>query len=205
MIKKIVFLFTILSFYKKKLFKILIYEIYFSIKHFKTGNFIKFQNNNRKTDTIPCVYYFIHKISQFINKEKITSVIDLGSGFGRLTNCLAISTKATIMGIEDDKEVFDISIKNKKSNVTILNKNIFNVDYKNLETECFIINDLFYNKEDLANLIKKIEFNKIDSAKKYYLIVLNIDENKMCIFNNYKLLKFTSAGKSRYIRFFATK
>ena len=99
--------FKLLNVYKKKRLKILIYEIFFSLKYFKTGNLIKFRNNSIMTDTIPCPYYFIHKISQFINKKKITSVIDLGSGYGRITNFLNDSTDATIHGYEIDKEVFD--------------------------------------------------------------------------------------------------
>ena len=201
--RKIILFLTFINSYKKKIIKILIYEIYFSIKYFKTGNFIKFQNSNKKTDTIPCPYYFIHKISQFINKKKITSVIDLGSGFGRLTNCLGVTTDATIIGYEDDKEVFDVSLKNKNNNVTLENKDILNTDYNNLKVECFIITDPFQNETDLEYLIKKIELNRINTGKKYFLIIINVSKKKMHIFNNYKLLKFTTASQSRYVKFFS--
>jgi len=200
--RKLIFFLTLLNSYKKKLFKILIYEIYFSIKYFKTGNFIKFQNSDRRTDTIPCAYYFIHKISQFINKKKITSVADLGCGYGRVTNSLSVTTKATIFGYEVDKEVSDISIKNKNNNVTIENKDILHIDYNNLKVECFIITDPFHNEADLEYLIKKIGLSRIDFTKKYYLIIINVDEKKMHIFNNYKLLKSTFASQSRCVKFF---
>ena len=195
--------FKLLNVYKKKRLKILIYEIYFIIKYFKTGNLIKFRNDNTMTDTIPCPYYFIHKISQFINKEKISSVIDLGSGYGRITNFLNDTTKATIFGYELDREVFDISKKNKKINVNIENKNILNVDYQNLKVECFILNDPLHRKTDLEYLIKKIHFNRLNLAKKYYLVTINIDKKKAYIFNNYKLIKLVFAGQSRFVNFFS--
>ena len=155
-----IFFFKILKVYKKKRLKILIYEIFFSIKYFKTGNLIKFRSDSIMTDAIPCPYYFIHKISQFINKKKIISIIDLGSGYGRVTNFLNDSTKATIMGYELDKDVFDISKKNKKAKVNLEKKNILNLDYKDLKFECFILNDPLHNKTDLEYLIKKIQTSK---------------------------------------------
>ena len=79
-----------------------------------SGNYYKIQNDNLRTDTIPCPYFFIQKISQFINKKKIRSLIDLGCGFGRITNFLSDSTNAAIYGYEVDNKVFDIAIKNKK-------------------------------------------------------------------------------------------
>ena len=61
---------------------------------------------------MPCPYYFIHKISQFVNKKQIINIVDLGSGFGRITNYLAETTQANILGYEIDKEAFNFSIKN---------------------------------------------------------------------------------------------
>ena len=201
--RKLIFFLTLINSYKKKLFKILIYEIYFSTKYFKTGNFIKFQNSDRRTDTIPCPYYFIHKISQFINNKKITSVADLGSGYGRVTNSLSVTTNAKILGYEVDKEVSDISAKNKNNNVTIENKDILYIDYNNLKVECFIITDPFHDEADLEYLINKIGLSRINITEKYYLIIINVDEKKMHIFNNHKLLKSTFASQSRCIKFFS--
>jgi|TARA_B100001964_G_scaffold238899_1_gene305238 SAM-dependent methyltransferase len=200
----LIFFLTLFKLYKKKIFKIAIYEIYFLIKNFKSANFSRLKNINRKTVTIPCPYYFIHKISKFINKKQITNIVDLGSGFGRLTNYLSKTTKATVSGYEIDKEAFNFSIKNKTSNVTIENKDILNCDYKNLKAECFIINDPFHlNNFGLENLMKKIELDRVNLKKKTYFITININENKMHIFNNYKLLKLISAGQTRCIKFFS--
>ena len=62
---KIKFLISILKSYKKKLIKIFFFEIYYSIKYLLSGNYYKIQNDNLRTDTIPCPYFFIQKISQF--------------------------------------------------------------------------------------------------------------------------------------------
>ncbi len=201
--KVLLFFFNIFFFYKKKRFKILIYEIYFAIKYLKSGNFYKFRNDDVMTDTIPCPYYFIHKISKFINKEKIRNIVDLGSGYGRLTNFLDDKTEASIFGYELDKDVFKISMKNKKKNTTIINDDILNIDYNKLKVDCFILNDPLHHKKKLEYLIKKIKVSKIDSKKKYYLITININEKKMHIFEDYKLLKITSAGYSKCINFFS--
>ena len=63
--------------------------------------------------------------------------------------------------------------------------------------------DLFHKKEDFEYLIKKIELGNIDYKKKCYFIIINVDEKKMHILNNYKLLKYISGSKSRYIKFFS--
>ena len=76
---------------------------------------------------------------------------------------MSVITNARILGYEVDKEVFDISIKNKNNNVTIENKDILNIDYNNLKVECFIITDPFHDEADLEYLIKKKFNNKYDS------------------------------------------
>ena len=172
---KIKFLVSILKSYKKKLIKIFFFEIYYSIKYLLSGNYYKIQNDNLRTDTIPCPYFFIHKISQFINKKKIRSLIDLGCGFGRITNFLSDSTNAAIYGYEVDNKVFDIAIKNKKKNVSIKYQDILSADYNSLYIECFVLNDPLKREIDLENLIKKIELNKYNFNQKYYLITINID------------------------------
>ena len=116
---------------------------------------------------------------------------------------MSVTTNARILGYEVDKEVFDISIKNKNNNVTIENKDILHIDYNNLKVECFIITDPFHDEADLEYLIKKIGLSRINFTKKYYLIIINVDEKKMHIFNNHKLLKSTFASQSRCIKFFS--
>ena len=57
--------FKILNVYKKKRLKILIYEIYFIIKYFKTGNLIKFRNL-RKIDFLTDEVVDARRFSAFV-------------------------------------------------------------------------------------------------------------------------------------------
>ena len=204
---KLKFLYSSLCLYRKKIFKIFFFEIYYSIKYFKSGNFFK------PPDIYPCPYYFIHKISQFVNKKKIGSIIDLGCGSGRITNFLNDTTKAKICGYEIDKEAFDLANKNKGINVTIKFDNILNIDFNNLNFDCFIINGPLYKKEhlkDFEKLIKKIELSKVDSNQKYYWICQNLEadlrhkaESRSYLFEKKQLLKVVSAGSIKKIKFFS--
>ena len=197
------FLYTLLISYKEKLFKIIFFEIYYSVIYFRSAKSFKVPH------THPCPYYFIHKVSQFINKKKIDSIIDLGCGFGRITNFLKDTTNAKIYGYEIDKEVFETASKNKKKNVTIKLGDILNIDYNNLHVECFILNDPFYQstKKNLAaheNLIKKIEQSRANLGHKYYLITINVNEARNYIFKKQKLIKVVSAGSMRKIKFYSS-
>ena len=109
---KLKFLYSSLYLYRKKIFKIFFFEIYYLIKYFKSGNFFK------PPDIYPCPYYFIHKISQFVNKKKIGSIIDLGCGSGRITNFLNDTTKAKIYGYEIDNESYQIAKEYTVSDAT---------------------------------------------------------------------------------------
>ena len=156
-LQKLKFLYSSLYLYRKKIFKIIFFEIYYSIKYFKSGNFFK------PPDIYPCPYYFIHKISQFINKKKISSIVDLGCGSGRLTNFLNDTTNAKIYGYEIDEEAFNLANKNKGTNVIIKHENILNINFESLNVECFIFNGPLYTKEhrpDFETLIKKIELKQ---------------------------------------------
>ena len=202
-LQKLKFLYSSLYLYRKKLLKTILFEVYYSIKYFKSGNFFK------PPDVYPCPYYFIHKISQFINKRNISSVVDLGCGSGRLTNFLNDKTNTQIYGYEIDKEVFETASKNKKKNVTIKLGDILNIDYNNLHVECFILNDPFYQstKKNLAaheNLIKKIEQSRANLGHKYYLITINVNETRNYIFKKQKLIKVVSAGSMRKIKFYSS-
>ena len=205
--KKLKFLFSSLSLYRKKIFKIIFFEIYYSIKYFKSGNFFK------PPDLYPCPYYFIHKISQFVNKKEIGSIVDLGCGSGRITNFLNDTTKAKIYGYEIDKEAFDIANKNKGTNVIIKFGNIVNIDFNNLNFNCFILNNPLYKKKhqkDFEKLMNKIELSKVDSDKKYYLIGINLDADSRhkaqslnYMFEKINLVKVVSAGSIKNVKFFS--
>ena len=205
--KKLEFLYSTLILYRKKIFKFIFFEIYYSIKYFKSGNFFK------PPDIYPCPYYFIHKISQFVNKKKISSIIDLGCGSGRITNFLNDTTKAKICGYEIDKEAFDLANKNRGTNVTIKFDNILNIDFNNSNFDCFVFNGPLYKKEhrqDFEKLMKKIEQSKVNLDQKYYLIGINLDadsrhkaESRNYMFEKMKLIKVVSAGSIKQVKFFS--
>ena len=205
--KKLKFLYSSLNLYRKKIFKIIFFEIYYSIKYFKSGNFFK------PPDIYPCPYYFIHKISQFVNKRKISSIVDLGCGSGRLTNFLNDTTKAKIHGYEIDEEAFNLANKNKGVNVTIKFDNILNIDFNKLNFDCFIFNGPLYKKEhrqDFEKLMKKIEQSKVNSDEKYYLIGINLDadprhhaESRNYMFEKIKVIKVVSASSIKQVKFFS--
>ena len=67
-INKLKFYFSIIKTYKKKLIQILFFEIINTIKFGDT--FYKIHNSDVQTDSLPCPYYFLRKISKFINVKK---------------------------------------------------------------------------------------------------------------------------------------
>ena len=56
--------------YRNIFFKVIFFEIFYSIRFGSIIPRMKIQNNNNRTDTIPCIYYFIYEISKFVKKEK---------------------------------------------------------------------------------------------------------------------------------------
>ena len=83
--------------FRKKIFKTIFYEILYRYSYPKSNHFFK------PPDNYPAPYYFIYKISKFINSKKIYGIVDLGCGSGRLTNFLSDKTDAKIYGYEIDK------------------------------------------------------------------------------------------------------
>ena len=146
--------------YRKIIFQVLFYEIFFSLKYREFKPRIKIQNNNFITDTIPCIYYFLFNISKFIKKNNIQSVVDLGSGFGRIINFINNENKIKSIGIEIDKDVYRQSIQLKSEKVKIYNNDILKIDLSKFKSECFILNDPLKkekNKKKLRNKIKKLK------------------------------------------------
>ena len=197
MLKKLFFIPKLLLKYKRKIFKVTIFEIYYSI--FNRRLYYKIQNHPERADSMPCPYYFIYKISKFIKKNSINSAADLGSGNGRVVNFLSSKTNAKMYGYEIDKDMFNYSIKNLNINAKIENQDINLLNYTDLDVDCYILNTPFLKDEMLKNLIKKISLSKANSEKKYYIIIINVDvilkKIKLSdIFENFKLIKFINAG-----------
>ena len=196
---------TILLF-RKKFFKAIFYEILYRLIYSKNNHFYK------PPDNYPAAYYFIYKISKFINNKKILGVVDLGCGGGRVTNFLSDKTKAKIYGYEIDKESYQVANLNKNHDVKILNENIVNIDFETLDAECFILNNPLYKSEhraDFEMLINNIHEGMKKKQKKYYIIGLNLDadekhkaEDRNYIFHEENLSKVVVAGPNKKINFF---
>ena len=202
MFSNIKYLITTLYSYRKILFRVIIFEIYYSIKNFEIIPNIKLQNSNFGTDTIPCIYYFLFKISQFIKKNKIKSVIDLGAGFGRVTNFIYDENKIKVNGIEFDEEVFKKSLILKKPKVKLYHDDILKVNLSKYNSSCFILVDPLKKKKDKRRLINKILKLK-KYKKKLFIIAINMD--KKIFLKKIKLLEKYIGSEGKSLRFFEVK
>ena len=73
--------------------------------------------------------------------KKITKILDIGCGNAPIPLILSTKTDATIVGVEIQKEVFDLAIEsikinNKEKQIKIINRDI-NDYYKEVETDSF--------------------------------------------------------------------
>ena len=173
MIRKLFLIFEVLLKYKRKIFKVVFFEIFYSI--YLGRQFYKIHNDTERSDSMPCPYYFIYKISKFLKKNFISYAVDLGSGNGRIINFLSLKTSTKMHGFENDQEMFDYSIKNLNKKAKIEYKDINLINYNKLDADCYIINTPFWKDTMLKNLIDKISLSKVSSKKKYYIIIINID------------------------------
>jgi len=164
--------------YKSILFKVLLYELFYSLKYLEFPFYYMkiYKNSKFATDSIPCLYYYLHEIAKFINKRKIKKITDLGSGFGRVTNFLSNETKAKVIGIEFDKKVFNKANIIKAKNVNLINKNFLKLNLKKHKSECFIMVDPLKYSKDTIKIQKKIINANKQKKRPLYLIVINVDD-----------------------------
>ena len=196
--------------YKSDIIKIFLYEMYFFIKHFNTSKkiiltviFSKEKINTIANSTIPCPLYYALIIGNFVNKKKIKSILDLGSGHGRLTNFLNYRTNAKVYGYEFNDEIFKKSMQLKNNDVILKKKNILKIDKEISNIECFIFSDPLKNKVDLNKEKKKIK--KIKENKKYFIIFINIDNNKSKVMSKKKLIKQYISSDTKGVKIYYNK
>jgi len=199
MFSSIKYLINLLYSYRKISFRVIFFELYYSIKNLELIPITKIHNSNFGTDTIPCIYYFLHKITQFIKKNKIKSVIDLGSGYGRVTNFVYNQNKIKVQGIELEKDVFKKSLLLKKPNIKLHCANILKVNLSNFKSQCFILIDPLKKKKDKKRLINKILKLK-KGKKKLYIISVNMD--KKVFPKKIKLLEKYIGSEDKSLRIF---
>ena len=103
--KKTNYFFNFIKSYHKIFLKVLFFEIFYTLRFKEFLPKIKVQNNSIRTDTVPSIYYFLHVISKFIKKNNIKSVVDIGSGYGRVVNFISTLNGIRSIGVEYDKNV----------------------------------------------------------------------------------------------------
>jgi protein-L-isoaspartate(D-aspartate) O-methyltransferase len=135
--------------------------------------------------------------AKFINILKLESadtVLEIGSG-GGYTACLLSSLVNNVYSVEEDKDVYDLTIKNIKDNKFINIKN-FCCNYKQLNIPELKFDKIIINgsvNADPVNLLEKLKNNgklicilKVDSSSNIYLY------NKKA--KGYEKLKITNAN-----------
>jgi|TARA_B100001142_G_C14333559_1_gene655025 SAM-dependent methyltransferase len=199
--------YSIIKTYKKDILKIFFFEIYFFIKHSDSSIkilikafFDKERRNTIGNSFIPCPLYYALIIAEFINKKKIKSILDLGSGHGRLTNFLSYKTNAKINGYEFDKEIYKKSLQVKNKDVVLKQRNILKINYEINSFDCFIFSDPLKYKKDLEKVVKKI--CQIKQNNKFFIIFININKNKNKFMKKKKLIKQHISSVKKNIKFY---
>lgn len=184
--------------YRNIFFKVILFEIIYSIRFCSIIPKMKIQNDNNRTDTIPCIYYFIHEISKFIKKKEIKSLIDIGSGYGRIVKSINKMNNIKTIGIEFDKEIHQKMINQSNNNVNFYNGDVFKFNLKKLNPECFVLVDPFKKDNDKIRFLKKL--TKEFKNKNKYLILINF--NNLRFQKNFRLIKSITGSHSRSIKIF---
>ncbi len=174
--------------YKFSIIYILFYEFIFVLLGYK-GNSFDVRKHSKATDTIPCSYFFLVKIYNVIKNQNINSFIDLGCGNGRVIYFLNNKLKINYTGVELFKNSYDYCSKifNDSPNISIINKNFFDLDYKKLQYDCYFLNDPLHNLEDHNKLINTI-ISSFEPSKKAIFITVNLTKGKENIFKSMEFL-----------------
>ena len=196
--KKINYFFNFIQSYRKIFLKVFFFEIFYSLKFGELIPLMKVHNHKSRTDTVPSVFYFLHEISKFIKNNKIRSVVDVGSGYGRVVNFISTLNGIRSIGVEYDKNVHIKALKLKKKNVTLYCGDIFNFKLEKFRSNCFILIDPFKKMEDRNKFISK--YSKIMPKKDKYLITVNIYKGK--IPKKFSLIYSNIASKNRCLKIY---
>lgn len=196
--RRIIIFFNFISLYRNIFFKVFFFEIFYSIKFFTLFPKIKFHNSSKRTDTIPCIYYFLHEISKFLKKKGVKSVVDIGSGYGRVVNFISHMNNIKASGVEYDEEAFNYSLKFNNKNTRFYYGDIFNFDLNKFNSKCFILVEPFKQVKDRTKLLNRIK--KVYPKHKKYIITINNYEGNFPKFM--KLIQCITASKSRDLKIF---
>ncbi len=196
--KKINYFFNFIRSYRKIFLKVFFFEIFYSLRFGEIIPLMKVHNHKSRTDTIPCIFFFLHEISKFIKKNKIKSVVDVGSGYGRVVNFLNSLNKVRSIGIEYDKNVHIEALKLKKKNVKLYCGDIFKFKLEKFRSNCFILIDPFKKIKERNKFLLK--YSKIMPKKNKYLVTVNIFKGK--IPKKFNLIYSIIASKNRCLKIY---
>ena len=144
MIKKI---FELIKVYRFSLLIILVYEFLYMFRGYK-GNILAIRNNKFRTDNIPCPYFFLEIISNFLKKKNIKSLIDLGCGSGRVLYFFNQKHNIKLFGIEYYQESYKLCNNMFEHKYTTIGRDLFSSGYgiapaignsysRSLATKCY--------------------------------------------------------------------
>lgn len=191
------YFFNFIKSYRNIFFKVFLFELFFSIKFKDFFDNIVIHNNKHRTDTVPCIYYFLFKISKFIKKEKIKSIIDIGSGLGRVINFIHHQNKIKCYGIEFDKNTYKKSLKLANKKIKIYNGDVFEFDFDKTKFECFILVDPFKK-----NHYKKKFFDKILKLKQKKKFLITVNFKQILLPKQFKNVYSLIAGRERSLKIY---
>ena len=179
--------------------QIIFFEILYLMKGYGLSA-INISNNNKYSDNIPCPYFFLYKIKNFLIKNDIGSLIDLGCGSGRVIKFFNKYLKIKYYGLELISPIYSSCKKTfqKYDNIEIFNEEIMNLKFINIDNDCFFIKDPLKKEEDFKQLIRSIIESKKKYEKKIYFILINITEDKRSIFNDYELIESLQTNLKGY-------
>lgn len=185
--------------YKFFLFKIFWYEFIYILLGYK-GNSINLRKNEIATDTIPCPYLFLTKICPQLEKENITSFIDLGCGNGRVIYFFNKKINIQYTGVELFQDSYSFTQKSfkKSNNIKIINQNFFDLDYKSINSDCYFINDPLRFDSDHNKLINLIFTAHRELNTNTIFVLVNLSESKLRVFSNLYLLDNFKIGSRGY-------
>jgi len=181
---------------------IIVYEIYFILKFSSKLNKLKYLNNDYLSDSIPCSFYILCKISNFVKKNRIKFICDLGSGYGKILYYFGNIKKIYIDGIEYESSIYNESKKLENEKIKVYNNDFFKFNFKEKNYNLLILNDPLKKPDDLEKLINLLKLTN----KNHFLIFVNLSHNKIKIIEkNFLILSKKEFSNSRNYFFVENK
>ena len=155
------------------------------------------------TNTIPCPYYFLYLIKKDLNLSRIDSLIDFGSGYGRIVHFFNKNfSLKKILGIEYASLPYAYCLKkfNKETNIEFINNDFDNFDLKKYCSEnqlsdvCLFFSAPFSKSQDMVKYISNINLLKIPKIK---IIIVNYEYDEILKINNLKIITKQYINKNR--------